>query len=131
MTQLPDFDTPLLARAVEQLTADQIDMLPFGVIGLDDQGVVRVFNRTEATLSGFGDRPSIGQLFFVDVAPCMNNGYFKGRIAKALAAGSLDISFSFVGDFSDRNRELHARVQSAQDGGSWIFLNRISLSQAE
>ena len=95
MTRLPDFDTPPLARAAEALESEQTDMLPFGVIGLDADGVVHVFNKAEATLSGYGDRPSMGQVFFVDVAPCMNNGDFKG-------------------------------VQSAADGGGWIFLNRVS-----
>lgn len=54
----------------------------------------------------------------------MNNGLFKGRIDKAMKSGTLDIEFTFVGDFSDRNRELHVRVQSATDGGVWIFHHR-------
>ena len=124
MRILPHFDTPNLAEKVEVLTQEEIDRLPFGVIGLDSQGTVRVFNKTEAELSGYGSRPSHGTTFFVDVAPCMNNGYFKGRIEKARAAGKLDISFTFVGDFSDRNRELSVRVQGAKDGGTWIFVQR-------
>ncbi len=122
--QLPSFDTPELATAVEALPARELDLLPFGVIGLDTKGVVRVFNATEAQSSGRKSRPSHGLDFFVDVAPCMDNGYFKGRIEKALKAGKLDISFTFIGDFSDRNRELSVRAQSASDGGIWIFHDR-------
>jgi photoactive yellow protein len=124
MTALPGFETPMLAEAVEALPLDHIDQLPFGVIGLDSQGIVRVFNRTEAEKSGFKGRPAIGKEFFIDVAPCMNNSYFKGRIDKAIASGTLDVRFTFVGDFSDRNRELAVRVQGAKDGGTWIFLRR-------
>lgn len=124
MMPLPDFNTPELGLAVEALPADQLDQLPFGVIGLDPLGVVRVYNATEALRSGRKSRPTHGLDFFVDVAPCMDNGYFKGRIDKALKAGKLDISFDFVGDFSDRNRELSVRVQSAHDGGIWIFHDR-------
>lgn len=124
MTALPDYEAPRLAEAIEQLTPDQIDQLPFGVIGLDLAGVVRVYSRTEAQLSGRGTRPTTGKAFFTDIAPCMNNPYFKGLIDKARAAGTLDIQFSFVGDFSDRNRELTVRVQSAKDGGTWIFHKR-------
>ena len=124
MSKLPDFDTPRLADAIEELSADEINQLPFGVIGLDQDGRVRAYSKTEATLSGFGNRPILGKSFFTDVAPCMDNGYFKGKIDKARAAGRLDIRFSFIGDFSDRNRELTVRVQSAKDGGIWIFHKR-------
>ena len=57
MAQSPDFDSPELAKAIEALTADEIDQLPFGVIGIDPEGVVRVFSKTEAKLSGYGSRP--------------------------------------------------------------------------
>jgi photoactive yellow protein len=131
MGALPVFTTKDLARAVEALSPEELDRLPFGVIGLDPAGVVRTYSRTEAELSGYRNRPAQGQTFFTDVAPCMNNGYFRGRIEKALKAGTLDISFSFVGDFSDREREVNVRVQSAADGGSWIFIERPTLTSSE
>ncbi len=123
---LPDFDTPNLAEAVEKMSTEQIDALPFGVIGLDPHDVVRVFNKSEALLSGFDVAPTHGRMYFVDVAPCMDNDYFKGRIDRARKAGTLDISFSFVGDFADREREISVRAQSAKDGGIWIFHKRES-----
>jgi len=55
----------------------------------------------------------------------MNNAKFRGRIDRALAAGTLDITFSFIGDFNDPNRELDVRVQSATNGGYWIFMRRL------
>ncbi len=124
MGPLPDFETTNLAEAIEALTGDEIDRLPFGVIGLDAQGVVRLFNKTEANLSGYGERPTHGKIFFTDIAPCMNNSHFKGRIEKARAAGTLNISFTFIGDFEDSDRELSIRVQSAKDGGIWIAIRR-------
>ncbi len=124
MDTLPMFDTPKLAEAVEALSGEQLDLLPFGVTGLDKNNIVRVFNKAEAELSGYGERASLGRLFFTDVAPCMNNGYFKGRIEKALREGTLDIRFTFLGDFSDSDRELTVRAQSASDGGCWIFIKR-------
>jgi photoactive yellow protein len=129
MASLPHFNLPLLARAVEALTTDEIDVLPFGVIGLDREGVVRLYSKTEARLSGRKSRPTEGKLFFVEVAPCMDNEYFKGRIDKALKAGTLDIAFTHVGDFSDREREFSVRVQSAADGGVWIFHQRATTDE--
>ena len=80
MTAAPEFATPDLSEAIEALTPEQIDQLPYGVIRLDPQGVVSVYNSTEARLSGRGDRPTLGHVFFTDIAPCMDNDYFKGKI---------------------------------------------------
>ncbi|MDP2357456.1 MAG: hypothetical protein Q8M31_15535 [Beijerinckiaceae bacterium] len=121
MLHLPDFQATRLAEAVEGLSPEALDQLPFGVIKLDPQGVVQVYNREESLRSGRGGMPAVGLQYFIDVAPCMDNGYFKGRIEKARAAGVLNISFEFIGDFNDRNREISVRVQAAKDGGSWIF----------
>jgi photoactive yellow protein len=124
MASLPDFETKNLAEALEALTAEEIDQLPFGVIGTDPGGIVRVFSKAEAALSGYGSRPALGKDFFTDIAPCMANSHFKGRIDKARAAGALSISFTFIGDFEDSDRELSIRVQSAKDGGIWIAIKR-------
>lgn len=118
------FNTPGLAKAVEQLSNDAIDQLPFGAIRLDATWTVLTYSKREAQLSGRGDRPTVGLDFFTEIAPCMNNPDFKGRIERAIAARTLDIEFSHIGDFSDRDRELQVRVQSAFDGGIWIFLTR-------
>jgi len=118
---VPDFNDPALARAVEQLTPDQIDDLPFGVIRLDASGVVTLFNRTEAVESGYKSRPSLGHDFFLEVAPCMGQPEFRGRIEQARQHGQVDIEFGWVGDFSDINRAFQVRIQSASDGGLWIF----------
>lgn len=118
------FHEPRLARRVETLLPEQIDALPFGAVRLDPNGKVLLYSRSEALQSGYGDRTAVGRLFFTDVAPCMNCGYFKGRIDRARATGTLDIEFTFIGDFSDQQRELTVRVQSASDGGMWIFIQR-------
>jgi photoactive yellow protein len=123
MSTLPSFDTPDLAQAVELLPLSQIDLLPFGATRLDAANLVRFRNKTEIQISPVPE-PTDGRLFFTDVAPCMNNAFFKGRIDAARSKGSLDISFNFTGDYTDRSRELNVRVQSASDGGVWIFLRR-------
>ncbi len=122
-----DFDRPDLAHAMEKLSLEQIDELPFGVIRVDPEGCVVLLSRTEAELSGFGKRPAIGKIFFSDVAPCMGVDGFQGRIQRAREHGHLDLEFGWVGDFSDRNRQLRVRVQSASDGGIWVFMDRSGL----
>ena len=119
-----NFDQPDLARVVETLTTLDIDALPFGTVRLDQDGKVVLFSEAEARLSGFGSRPRIGLAFFTEIAPCMNTESFRGRAERAIAAGTLDVEFTHIGDFNDRDRELTVKIQSAADGGMWIFLRR-------
>ncbi|CAH2601049.1 Photoactive yellow protein [Rhodovastum atsumiense] len=121
---LPDFDRPDLARVIERLTPAQIDALSFGVIRVDEQGIVRHYSASERRLSGSGARERLGHTFFTDIAPCMNTPDFRGRIEAALARGTLDIHFEHTGDFEDADRVLQVRVQSARAGGFWVFLQR-------
>lgn len=123
-TPIIDFDEPNLAGAVERLPPETIDALPFGAIRIDREGRVAFYSKAEAALSGYGDRPALGRAFFTEIAPCMDNEAFRGRIDQALAAGKLDLEFGFTGDFADPDRSLRVRIQSASEGGYWIFLLR-------
>lgn len=120
---LPSFETPRLARAVERLPPTIIDKLPFGVIRLDPMGQVTFYNTTERRLSGYRGA-AIGQSFFGEIAPCMDNDEFRGRIDAARTMGNLDIAFGYVSDMPNGRRDvaLDIRIQSAADGGCWVFL---------
>jgi photoactive yellow protein len=119
------FDEPELARAVEQLSAAAIHALPYGAIRLDRAGQIVFYSAAEARLSGYGSRPAMGRHFFTDVAPCLAHAGFRGRIEQAQAAGTLDIEFGYVGDFDDADKDVCFRIQSASDGGIWIFTQRL------
>jgi len=124
ITDLPDYEDPQLAGKVEQLSPEQVDGLPFGAIRLDDEGIVRYYSNAERRLSGSGDLERLNRRFFTDIAPCMDNEGYRGRIERARATGALDLEFGHVGDFEDRTRELTVRIQSAAAGGYWIFMRR-------
>ena len=102
---------------MEALDADQIDALPFGAIRLDAARHVTFYSQAERRLSGSCDAPRLGLDFFHDIAPRMNNDHYRDRIDQAMARGTLDLEFTHIGDFEDRDRELTVRVQSADDGG--------------
>ena len=118
------FDARDLAMQVEALDETEIDALPFGAIRLDAKRAETIFSKAERELSGYGARPTIGKVFFTEIAPCTANEAFRGRIEAARARGTLDIAFSWIGDFADRHREMRVRIQSASDGGVWIFMQR-------
>src|SRR3954469_24507937 len=120
----PDFHNPNLASIIETLPPAVVHALPYGVIRLDQEGQVVFFSETERRLSGY-NQETLSRSFFVEIAPCMNKAEFRGRIDQALAAGTLNITFSFIGDFDDPDKELDVRVQSATGGGCWIFMQRL------
>ena len=122
--ELPAFDEPKLALAIEALPSETVDTLPYGAIRLGDNGKVEYYSAAERSLSGSGNHERLGLDFFSKIAPCMDNSDFRGRVERARASGNLDLEFSHVGDFEDRDRELTVRIQSASAGGYWIFMRR-------
>jgi photoactive yellow protein len=117
-----DFNAPDLAARVEMLSQSDLDHLPFGVILLDREGTVLFYSETEARQSGYGARP-LGQNFFA-VARCMASDDFRGRILRAMEAGTVDLEFGWAGDFAAPRRDMRMRVQSSRKGGVWILIER-------
>lgn len=117
-----DYDAPDLAARIEQLSQYDLDNLPFGVVRLDPEGVVKFYSETEARQSGYGSRP-IGLNFF-EIARCFGKSDFRARIAQAQEAGAVDLEFALPGDYDDPKREVRVRVQSARNGGVWMFMQR-------
>lgn len=121
---LPNFEQDKLAATIEQMPVAALDDLSFGAIRLDADGQVVVFSGAEKRLSGYGDRPVLGRHFFTQIAPCMDQPSFRGRVERAIATGDADIEFGWIGDFGSADRGLRVRVQPATGGGCWIFIKR-------
>ncbi len=125
MRNLPRHNDRDLVRKIEQLSEAEINALPFGAIRIEHpSGTVMYYSEAERQMSGSGDLPRLGLNFFREIAPCMDNDLYRGRIEQALARGTFDVEFSHIGDFEDRDRELTVRVQSASDGSYWVFMQR-------
>jgi photoactive yellow protein len=122
-TKIPAFEDAYLAESVETLPPEIVHALPFGAIRLDAGGRVIFYSDTERRQSGYRSEV-MGHDFFTDIAPCMSNPNFRGRIDRALAAGKLDISFGYVVEVASGEMDLDVRVQSSASGGCWIFLRR-------
>ncbi|MPZ38710.1 MAG: PAS domain-containing protein [Rhizobiales bacterium] len=119
-----DFNSPNLASRAEQMSQDELDRLPFGVILLDRESSVVFYSKTEGRLSGYAPRSPLGQNFY-DVAPSMDTDAFRGRITKAMEEnGKVDLEIGWYGDYTATDRDLRIRVQSSRNGGVWIFIDR-------
>lgn len=117
-----DFEAPDLAARVERLSQSQIDQLPFGAVLLDSEGVVLFYSAAERRLSGFPGE-AVGKNFF-EIARCFGKMDLHEQIMRALEEGRVDLEFALAGDYDDATREVRARVQSARQGGVWLFMQR-------
>lgn len=121
----PDIESPGLAAFLEAAPPEVVDRLPYGVIRLDAAGMVTLYSARERELSGYR-KEVLGRRFFADIAPCLDNPGFSGRIERARAAGRLDVYFDMVGDLPGGQRDVAHRVRlvSASDGGTWVVMQR-------
>ena len=117
-----DFDAPDLAARAERASLFELDHLPFGVIRIMRNGTVQFYSATEARLSGYGEIPLGKNLF--EISECFGGDNFRGRIERALEQGPADLEIGWPGDYADPRRELRIRVQSARNGGLWLFIQR-------
>ena len=62
-----------MSETLDTLDEAALDALPFGVVGLDGENVVELYNTHEVRSSGLSRSRVVGRHFFFDVAPCMNN----------------------------------------------------------
>lgn len=74
------FDDAALFGMLDAAPADTLATLTFGVIGLDGEGLVEVYNTHEAVAAGLTRERVLGRHFFLDVAPCMNNAMVAERL---------------------------------------------------
>jgi photoactive yellow protein len=83
-----------------RLSPEEADALPYGLIVLDDDGVVVRYNEAESRLSGLPRNRVIGRQFFDEVAPCTRvrglGETYRAMVAAAQPASTqLDFVFRF------------------------------------
>ena len=110
------------SRRASNAPACELDHLPFGVVLLDREGTVLFYSATEARLSGYGDGP-LGKNLFA-IAECVGIADFRQRIMRAMENGPVDLEFAWSAEYTDPQRDLRIRVQSARSGGVWLFFDR-------
>lgn len=68
-----NFNIQGLGKILSQLSNEKLNTLEFGVIGFDDEGLVKVYNAYESKMAGLSLESVIDADLFSTVAPCMNN----------------------------------------------------------
>jgi photoactive yellow protein len=120
-----DIDGVALSR-LDDLTHDELDALPFGVIQVDDAGRVLLYNATESRFSGRAAAAVLGRDFFRDVAPCTDQPAFRGRFLDGVRRGGLDTGFGFTFGFEPAPVRVAVRLRQARAPGRyWILIRSL------
>lgn len=107
------------------LLSTLFEALPVGVVVLDAQGQVVVYNREEERLAQRSRERVIGRRFFHEVAPCMNVKELGLNFERNVGREPLDVAieFSFPFPFLAQPRDVSVRMLSfAVDEASYACL---------
>jgi len=107
-------DTPIT------LIHDLLEELPLGVVLLDADGRITLFNRYEERLARRKREAVLGRDFFEEVAPCMNVQQLAGEFRSKIGHEPLntDVQFSFPFPFLEEPREVVVRMRSLWSDGA-------------
>ncbi len=103
-------------------SAEQLDALPFGVVGLAADGLVTVYSATEERYAGMSRDKVVGVHYFNGVAQCMNNFMVAQRFEDE---PDLDVVIDYVLTF--RMRPTPVRLRLMQKPGAalrYILIQR-------
>jgi len=106
-----------------QMSREQLDGVPFGVIGLDDQGVVVAYNRSEERFAGLRRADVLGRSFFTDVAPCTNNRLLRARFEQGVASGVLDVKLDYTFTYRMDPRLVQLHLVRDNAGNNWLLVH--------
>lgn len=118
------FEDDNLGEKLRFATEEQLNSVSFGIIQIDDEGVVQFFNRYESELSGVPPEDALGRNFFTQVAPCTNNRLFWGRFKKGVRQGSLNETFTYTYTYKMRPTLVDVLLYRDEAGYNWILVQK-------
>ena len=118
-----DFDAADLAAQLDALSDRERDTLPFGVILLDREGVVRFYSETELRYSKYPG-PRIGVNFFQMAKRQMKDELWHHDPARHGGGRSGRPRFRLGRRPHRSEKQYRLRVVSANNGGVWLAFER-------
>lgn len=113
---LPAFEEARIGSLLDGLAPDELDRLPFGVIGFDAANDVQTYNAFESRAAGLRSDSVLGKPLFRVVAPCMNNFMVAQRFDDAAASGEpLDAIVDYVLTLRMRPVKVRLRLVASAD----------------
>jgi photoactive yellow protein len=118
------FEDDDLADKLGDLPEETLDEAPFGIVEVDDDGVVQFYNRYESQLAGVDPDDALGQNFFTRLAPCSGNRLFHGRFKKGIKKNALDERFTYTFTYKMSPTLVDVRMHRDDEGRNWVLIRK-------
>jgi photoactive yellow protein len=129
--QVSASDGEVDVSALDAFDDAQLDDLRFGVICIDERGIILRYNLAEARLARLDRSRVLGRDFFRRIAPCTATAEFEGRFRSFVGGNELRVAFPFVFDFKFGAQEVTVElVRSATPGRFYLCINRLRFQPA-
>jgi photoactive yellow protein len=113
-----------LIQSADEMSPQELDQLPYGMIQLDATGRILRFNAVESRLSSLPQQQQLGKHFFTEVAPCTKVQEFYGRFKEGVTREALDSSFQFHFAFKQNPRDVTVRLfYSRRTRSVWVMVS--------
>lgn len=110
---------------LSDMTREEIDSADFGIIQVDDNGIIKQYNKYEANLAGLEISSVEGKNFFTQIAPCTNNRLFYGSFREGVAKQSLKLMFFYT--FTYKMAPTNVKVflyRNNKNNTNWILVKK-------
>lgn len=94
------------SQSVPDIDFATLDLLPYGIIVVDQAGTIVYYNEREPQIAGRARREVVGRNFFTEVAPCTQVAAFHGRFDEVMAARVGVVRFRFRFPFPNQPRDV-------------------------
>jgi photoactive yellow protein len=111
-----------LADRLRNASETVLHRAAFGIIRLNERGIVTFYNHFEQRFSGRPPDETVGRSFFDEVAPCTRIRFFQGRFKRGLVEGKLDVIFSYTFTYRIRPTLVGVRLLIDQPGEGWVLV---------
>jgi photoactive yellow protein len=93
-----------------------LELLPLGVIVVNDHGTILFYNQREEQISGLLRDEVVGRNFFLEVAPCTAVQTFHGRFQELMQQGTESVEFDFTFPFTLGPRQVRINLHPFRKG---------------
>jgi len=99
------------------------DSQSFGVVQVDDAGVIKLYNKWESDLVGVPVSSAEGRNFFTQVAVCTNNRLVYGKFKDGVSADNLDHEFNYTFTYKTKPTNVQIRLyRHKASKTNWVFV---------
>lgn len=115
----------LTSQDLANMSPAEFDAMPFGMIQLDREGIVKTYNMWESKLARRDPKDVIGKNFFTEVAPCTNVAAFRGKLDELLLTQTKSYIFDYEFSFPWGQRMVRVRFVIESPNERWVLVTNV------